>query len=576
MFFNRKHSHNRKTYSGYLALLLLVALFAGSVSVPANGLAAEQKESPAGSTEPAVTERPAATTDPAATTGPEVTGTPVVPQTPLPSPTPEMTQNPAKPYELLNKNAIYKKGGQRGIHYKKVKGKKVYQIKSYTTDTVTLSMSHPSTYRIYGGASKKEVRKKAAVVSAKGVVKSKRRGKGQKLYTIVEATSKITGAKRYIYIYFQEKLFCETGKKISLYERYSSFLKFNYGKKKLSFTVSNKKTASVNGKGKVSGIRHGTTYVTVRVKGSVKNEVKIKVVVKIEPWIVSDKNNKYDYEDMTRDLRKLHAKYPAKTSVFSIGKSADNREIWCIRIGKSSAPRKLLIDAAIHAREWKNVQVMMRQAEDMLRVYRDFRERFQKTCVYIIPMDNPDGVSIAQYGFDSIRNKKLRKLCKKIGHAKIWKANARGVDLNDNFPAGFQKKGMKKKPSYMSYPGKKAASEKETKALIRFVNKIKPAAVLNIHSTGSIIYWDFDVQQALHDKLNHLASKINSFNKYPMMPRNGSTSAAGGFADWINYKKGIPSVTIETGSVKCPLPHSEYKSIYKKNNKMFRWFMTKY
>jgi g-D-glutamyl-meso-diaminopimelate peptidase len=190
-------------------------------------------------------------------------------------------------------------------------------------------------------------------------------------------------------------------------------------------------------------------------------------------------------------------------------------------------------------------------------------------------MDNPDGVTISQYGFSAIRNKKLRKKCEKIGHAETWKANARGVNLNNNFPAGF-KKGKAKKAHYMNYYGKKAGSEKETKALMKFINEINPNAVLNIHSTGSIIYWDFDVEQKLHDKLQEMAEKIHSYNKYMLMPRDDSTEAGGGFADWIVYKKKIPSVTVETGNEACPLPHSEYKSIYKKNHDMFMWFMTEF
>lgn len=504
---------------------------------------------------------------PMATALPMDTSTP----TAIPTETPVPTA-----YELLNKDARYKKGGQTGIHYKKVKGKKVYQIRSYTTDSVALEMSHPSTFRIYGGGSKKEVKKKYAAVSAQGIVKSRRRGKGQKLYTIVEAVSKLTGEKQYVYIYFRERLYSKAGKRISLYEKHTIPLSFNYAKKKLAFSVSNPKIAAVNAKGRVTGKKHGVTYITVSVKDSEKNSLRIRVAVTKEPWIVSIKNKKYDYEKMVSDLRKIHAKYPAKTYLYSLGKTADKRDIWCIRIGKPGAARKLMIDAAIHAREWKNVQVLMRQTEDMLRDYRDYKERFQKTCIYIVPMDNPDGVSISQYGFGAIRNKKLRELCKKIGNAKKWKANARGVDLNDNFPAGFQKTSWKTKPSYMAYPGKKAASEKETKILMRLVNSIKPKAVLNLHSTGSVIYWDFDVDEELHDKLYQFALKINSYNEYMMMPPNGSTRATGGFADWLNYEKGIASITIETGTVECPLPHSQFASIYKRNNKMFRWFMTKY
>ena len=340
--------------------------------------------------------------------------------------------------------------------------------------------------------------------------------------------------------------------------------------------IENKKKAKVNKKGVVTGIKKGTTYIIVKVKDSKQNQVRIKVVVKVEPWIVNAKDKLYDYGDMERDLEKLNRKYSGRCELSGIGTTYDKRKIYCLRIGSRYAKKKLVIDAAIHGREWKNTQILMRQTEEMLRDYPDFKKRFQNTCIYVLPMDNPDGVTIAQYGYKGIRNKKLRKLVKKAGHAKIWKANARGVNLNDNFSAGFTTENKKKKAHYMNYPGKKAGSEKESKALMKFIKKAEPDVVLNLHSTGSIIYWNFNVEGNLYDKLEKLATKVNSFNKYPLMPKGGSTNGAGGFADWLVYKKGIPSVTIETGNVVCPLPHSQFKKIYKENNEMFRWFMTEY
>lgn len=514
---------------------------------------------------------------------PTPTKTPVQPTSvPTPTKTPaQPTAVPAKTpapaaYVLTSPKAKYSKGGQTGIQYHKVKGKKVYKITTYATDSVTLSMSHPTTFSVYGGGSKKEVTKKAVTVNAKGVVTCHRKGKGEKTYTIIQAVSKTTGEKRYIYIYFKKKLSCLTGKKITLYERYKKTLSFDYAKSKLSIKIENKKKATVNKKGVVKAIKKGTTYITAKVKDSKENQIRIKVVVKVEPWIVSSKDKLYDYEDMKKDLTELSRKYPSRSQLTSIGTTYDKREIYCLRIGSRYAKKKLVIDAAIHAREWKNTQIIMRQAEEMLRDYPDFKKRFKNTCVYILPMDNPDGVQIAQYGYKGIKNKKLRKLVKKIGHTKIWKANARGVNLNDNFSAGFTKEEKKKKAHYMGYPGKKAESEKETKALVKFIEEIEPDAVLNLHSTGSIIYWDFNVEGKLYEDLKKLAAKVNSFNKYQLMPKSGSTDAAGGFADWLVYKKGIPSITIETGNVVCPLPHSQFKKIYKENNKMFRWFMTEY
>ena len=503
---------------------------------------------------------------------PDQTETPGPTQTPDPLPT---ATPPSGKYVLLTPKAKYKKGKLKGIRYHKVSGKKIYRIQSYTTDTVKLELSQDTKFEVYGGKSKKEVKKKYVTVSSKGVVKCHKKGPKDEIYTLIKATSKTTQKVQYIYIVFGKKLVCHNKKTIHLYENYSEQLTFNYARSKLTFRVSDKKKAIVNKKGKITAIKKGTVYVTARVKGSLKNEIKRKIRITIEPWIVSAKDKLYDYDDMTRDLKEIKKKYANKVELMDLGESYDKRTIWCLRIGRKNASKRLFINASIHAREWLNTQILMRQTEDLLRGYRNYRKRFKNTCLYIMPMDNPDGVTIAQYGFSSIRNKKLRKICKKAGHADIWKANARGVNLNNNFPAGY-KESEERNPHFMAYNGKKAGSEKEAKIMMKLVNDVKPTAVINLHSTGSILYWDFDVEDPLHEKLYEMASKIHSFNRYTMMPKTGSTSGNGGFADWIVYEKKTPSVTIETGTVPCPLPHSQYKKIYKRNYDMFLWFMTEY
>lgn len=554
---------------------------AGVTPSPAEGAASDvaQTPSPTGSVEPDVTQPPSTVTpSPTVTPAQPVSASPLptMPSTPEPTQTGIPTPTPVhKKYILTNSGAKYAKGGQAGIRYHKVRSRKVYQIRSYTTDTVQLKMSQPSTFQVYGGGSRKEVKKGLATVSGKGLVKCHRKGKDEELHTLIRATSKTTGEVQYVYIYFQKRLSCGNGTTVILFEKYSGLLNVNYAKGRVAFSIGNRKKATVSKKGRVQALRHGVTYVTIKVRGSQNNQVKVKVIVKKEPWIVSKNDTVYDYEDMTKDLRDLAKKYHGKVGLDSIGKSYDDREIWCLRIGSKDAGKRLVIDAAIHGREWKNPQVIMRQAEDVLRDYREYRKRFHDTCIYIIPMGNPDGVSISQYGFRAIRSKKLRVKCRKIGHSSIWKANARGVNLNNNFPAGFHE-GRSKKPHYMNYFGKKAGSEKETRALMALIDQVRPKAVINLHSTGSILYWNFNVDGERHERLYELATKIRSFNGYAMMPKSGSTDGAGGFADWLVYAKKITSVTIETGTVVCPLPHSQYDSIYRKNNGMFRWFMTEY
>lgn len=53
--------------------------------------------------------------------------------------------------------------------------------------------------------------------------------------------------------------------------------------------------------------------------------------------IVSTKDTKYSYQDMERDLKKLAKTYPEMTGLESLGKTADKRELYCLRMGNPEA-----------------------------------------------------------------------------------------------------------------------------------------------------------------------------------------------------------------------------------------------
>ena len=151
------------------------------------------------------------------------------------------------------------------------------------------------------------------------------------------------------------------------------------------------------------------------------------------------KYKKYNYKDMQADLKAFVKKYPEIVSLESLGKTADKRKIYCLRMGNPDAKKQILVQAGIHGREWLNCQVLMKMLERYLSSYetgkykkRTYAELFDEVAVYAIPMVNPDGVTISQYGPEKIRNKKLCKKIKKMkrqGGYGRWKANARGVDL---------------------------------------------------------------------------------------------------------------------------------------------------
>lgn len=542
----------------HLIWILLIGLF--FTQMPINTVKVQAEEFPYGTPYPKVTATPV----PTATTSVEPTVpsfTPTITPTITPSATP---QN--RSFTLLNKNASRKNN----------RNKVQYQIHSYVTDIVTLKTSLKAKFEPIGNTVSL-CRRGILKIEKNGQIKCAKKGQSKAQNCQVKVTE-TSGKRSFIVTIKFEKKLENNGKSTELlYQGKESRIRTNYKMSRLTFTSSNKKAAVVDKKGKITARKKGKTTITVKVKDSVKNQFKIRITVKEEPWIVNEKDTLYTYEDMTSDLRKLAWKYRGKASLQSIGNSEDGRTIWCLRIGNASASKKYLINGGIHAREWLNCQFLTHKSEEILREYADYKDVLRNRCIYIVPMINPDGVTISQSGFNAIRNPKLRKICKKTKNsARTWKGNARGVNLNFNCPGGWNKKGKSKKADGLSYPGKKAGSEKETQAMMRLVNGHSGwKASLNYHSTGSILYWNYNVESdaSLYARQKALAAKVNGFTHYRLMPKSISTDPNGGFGDWLIYKKKIPNVTVETGSVMAPLPHSQWKKIKKENTDLLSWFI---
>ncbi len=113
--------------------------------------------------------------------------------------------------------------------------------------------------------------------------------------------------------------------------------------------------------------------------------------------------------------------------------------------------------------------------------------------------------------------------------------------------------------------------------MIRFINGLSGIkGVLNYHSMGSILYWNYNVESnaPLYERQSALAKKVNAYTNYRLMPKSISTDPNGGFGDWLIYEKKIPNVTVET--VACPLPHSQLGRITKQNSELLNWFVKDY
>ncbi len=294
-------------------------------------------------------------------------------------------------------------------------------------------------------------------------------------------------------------------------------------------------------------------------------------VVKADGDIVNTRHMKYTYTEMVEDINELQMLYPDYVHVNVVGVTADNRDIYDVIIGNPDAQKCVMFQASCHAREYMCSQLVMRQMEYYLDNYEStyggesYHEIFDKVCVHVVPMTNPDGVTIAQRGVKGIESVILRKKLRKmpgISNPSNWKANARGVDLNNQFDYRFKRnRSLKKYACYAGYGGPYPASEKESKALLYVVDTYNPRAVVNYHAMGNVIFHKYKGDKATMKEVEKLTSGIKKITGYSYL----GTSPGPGFANYLVKKRRIPSTTVEIGKYTTPVPIGQFKTVWKQN-----------
>ena len=144
--------------------------------------------------------------------------------------------------------------------------------------------------------------------------------------------------------------------------------------------------------------------------------------------IVNAADKKYSYNDMKRDLKKLEKAYGSIFKVDIAGKSLDKRNLYYVTLGNAKAKKTVYVETSVHAREYMNTKFIMNVIEDYCRGYdskkyqgKKYSKIFNNVKLVIMPMVNPDGVTISQYGPKKIRNATLRKNLYKIANGFSFK-----------------------------------------------------------------------------------------------------------------------------------------------------------
>ena len=217
-----------------------------------------------------------------------------------------------------------------------------------------------------------------------------------------------------------------------------------------------------------------------------------------------------------------------------IGKSLLGRNIYAVKVG-DGFPVGIAV-YAIHGREWLTSRLALEH----------FRQGVVGS-VWLVPLANPDGALLSQKGIGSALGKYGGFLSAYSGgELRLWKSNARGVDLNVNFDAEWGK-GVKnvRRRGAENYIGEAPFSEPETRALRDFTLDVSPSYTVSFHTKGEEIYWYFG--QSSHTCLRDftLAQAVSASTGYPLRQTVGSV---GGYKDWCISALQIPALTVECGN----------------------------
>ena len=153
----------------------------------------------------------------------------------------------------------------------------------------------------------------------------------------------------------------------------------------------------------------------------------------------------------------------------------------------------------------------------------------------------------------------------------LWKANARGVDLNHNYPVSYRARYQKRGSE--GYSGSRAASEPETKAILSLLRKIRKESklkgVVNYHAMGSIAFGGCTKRGNVRKMTAAMYRRAIALTGYGSSAGYGSGKpSVGNFREYVVYKKKVPSITLEIGVGGCPLGSRQFPSIWRKNYRL--------
>ena len=265
----------------------------------------------------------------------------------------------------------------------------------------------------------------------------------------------------------------------------------------------------------------------------------------------------HNYDRVVASLNSIHSLNADITTLQSIGKSTEGRDLWALHIntnpealktGTSNKPGVIFMGTH-HAREHVSTEIPLMLAEYLLKNRGDDKmgKLIDSRDIWIIPLVNPDG---SEHDV-------------KTGDYQFWRKNRRpntdgtmGVDLNRNYGFKWGTGGSSNDGSSDVYMGTAPFSEPETQAIRDFVkSKSNTKVLLSFHTFSELILYPWGhtydkVGEHLgktqdHDVFVKMAETMAQWNHYTPEQSSALYIASGDTTDWAYGELGIFAFTFE-------------------------------
>ena len=277
-------------------------------------------------------------------------------------------------------------------------------------------------------------------------------------------------------------------------------------------------------------------------------------------------------------LKGLAMRYPF-LRVYEIGRSVMGQRMMAVAMG--SGTKRIGYNAAHHANEWITVPVLLRFLEEYAAAYAtggsvggvSARALFETATLHMVPLVNPDGVDLVTGALSPLDSFYTQAMALAAHYPNIpfpggWKSNISGVDLNLQYPAGWEVARRIKfsqgytRPGPRDYVGSEPLITPENRAMVKWTREQDFALTLSYHTQGRTIYWQYQNQAPPEARTIGEAMSRSSGYTLASTPVN---SANAGYKDWFIQTWRRPGYTIEVGQGVNPLPLSQFEEIYRAN-----------